>query len=176
LQLAWKPHPFALRRHKEDDPMKSLKASSLAFAAALTAAALTTPALAESSITVAADRAKVVNIAGTPAAVIIGNPTFADVTVREGKIIVHGRHFGSTNLLVLDDEGEQLANFELNVVQHESKSIVIYKAGLRESYSCHPNCEVTLSVGDNPTYFEKMVSTQIAGKTSTAQSAAKLAE
>ena len=157
-------------------PKASRCASALTLAAALSAAALTSPALGENSITVAADRAKIVNVAGDPAAVIIGNPTFADVTVRSGKIIVHGRHFGSTNLLILDDDGEQLANFELNVVKKKSESIVLYKAGLRETYSCHPNCEVTLSVGDNPDYFEKKVSTQIAGKTATAQGAAKLAE
>ena len=145
-------------------------------AAFMSVAVLATPAVAENVITVEADRAKIVPIAGEPSAVIIGNPTFADVTVRRGKLIVHGRHFGTTNLLILDDKGEQLANFELSVVQRPVQGIVMYKAGSRETYSCAPNCEVTLAVGDSPDYFEKKVSGQIAGKTGAATAAAKLSE
>ena len=166
--------------------MKSLKAraakvattvtKSLLPAVALSAVLLSSPANAENTITVEADRAKVVNLAGEPSAIIIGNPTFADVTVRGGKLIVHGRHFGTTNLLILDDKGDQLANFELNVVQRPVKGVVMYKAGARETYSCAPSCEVTLSVGDSDLYFSKRVTTQINGKTGTATAAAKLAE
>ncbi len=154
-----------------------LKMACSVIPAAIVATTLfTTPVLAENSITVAADRAKIVSISGEPAAVIIGNPTFADVTVRSGQIIIHGRHFGSTNLLILDDNGDQIGNFELHVMQKASPSVVVYKAGRRESYSCVPNCEVTLSVGDTPDYFDKVVQAQITGKTATATAAAKLAE
>ena len=139
-------------------------------------ALLSTPAIAENTITVEADRAKIVNIAGEPAAIIVGNPTYADVTVRTGKLIIHGRHFGTTNLLILDDKGDQLANFELNVVQRPVQGVVMYKAGARETYSCRPNCEVTLSVGDSAAYFKDRVTAQITGKTSTATAAAKLSE
>lgn len=164
-------------------PSKSIRsavckpATSLISVTLVSAALYVTPALAEeSSITVAADRAKVVSITGDPAAVIVGNPTFADVTVRSGQIIIHGRHYGSTNLLILDDDGNQLGNYELNVVNKPSQSVYMYKAGQRQTYTCAPKCQVTLSVGDNPDYFDKAVSAQIAGKTATAQAAAKLAE
>ena len=141
------------------------------------AALSATPALAEeSTITVAADHAKVVSITGEPAAVIIGNPTFADVTVRSGQIIIHGRHYGSTNLLVLDDNGNQLANYNLDIINRPTTTVQMYKAGMRQTYSCAPRCEVTLSVGDHTDYFDKVVATQISGKTATAQAAAKLAE
>ncbi|MGI9464881.1 MAG: pilus assembly protein N-terminal domain-containing protein [Aestuariivirgaceae bacterium] len=134
------------------------------------------PVLAGTSITVAADRAKIVNITGEPAAVIIGNPTFADVTVRQGQIIIHGRHYGSTNLLILDERGDELANFELTVAQQPTQAVVMYKAGQRQSYSCAPNCQPTLSVGDSDDYFGKFVQSQISSKTKTAISAAKLSK
>lgn len=151
-------------------------AKTLIPAAVLSMTILSAPAFAESTITVQADRAKIVSIAGTPASIIIGNPTFADVSVRTGKIVVHGRHFGTTNLLILDDKGDEIANFELNVVQRQSKAVVVYKGGLRHTYSCAPNCEVTLSVGDDLVYFSKQVQEQITIKTETAAAAAKLAE
>ncbi|MDH3741400.1 MAG: pilus assembly protein N-terminal domain-containing protein [Hyphomicrobiales bacterium] len=149
-------------------------AKTLLPAAIVGISLLSAPANAESTITVEADRAKIVNITGSPAAIIIGNPTFADVTVRSGKLIIHGRHFGTTNLLILDDAGDQIANFELNVVQRQVEGVVMYKAGARETYSCAPNCEVTLSVGDSDAYFSKRVSSQITGKTAAATSAAQL--
>ncbi len=139
-------------------------------------AALSPSALAESAITVAADHAKVVSVAGEPAAIIVGNPTFADVSVRNGKLVIHGRHFGSTNVLVLDDAGEQLANFELNVTRKQTRAVVMFKAGSRESYTCAPKCEATLSVGDSEEFFTKVVQPQITGKTEAAAAAAKLAE
>src|SRR5690242_1693275 len=51
------------------------------------------PGLAGASITVGADHARVVSVAGTPSAVVVGNPMFADVSVQQGVIIVHGRNF-----------------------------------------------------------------------------------
>ena len=151
-------------------------AKTLLPAAVVSISLLSAPANAQNSITVEADRAKIVNITGSPSAIIIGNPTFADVTVRTGKLIIHGRHFGTTNLLILDGKGEQIANFELNVVQRKVEGVVMYKAGARETYSCAPNCEVTLSVGDSEEYFSKRVSSQITGKTAAATSAARLSE
>ena len=151
-------------------------AKTLLPAAIVGIALLSAPANAQNTITVEADRAKIVNISGLPASIIVGNPTFADVTIRTGKLIIHGRHFGTTNLLILDDKGDEIANFELNVVQRPVEGVVMYKAGARETYSCAPNCEVTLSVGDSEEYFSKRVSSQITGKTAAATSAAKLSD
>ncbi len=166
-----------MRMPKAEVRLCALRSACSIITGAIVAATMfATPASAETSITVAADKARIISITGEPAAVIIGNPTFADVTVRNGQVIIHGRHYGSTNLLILDDNGDLLANFELNVVQNSSSSMVVYKAGQRQSYTCAPNCEATLSVGDNPDYFDKVVQTQIVGKTTTAAAAAKLAE
>lgn len=134
------------------------------------------PAQAENMITVEADRAKVVSIAGSPSAVIVGNPTYADVSVRNGQIVIHGRHFGSTNIIVLDADGNQLANLEVAVERRRPGAVVIYKAGMKNSYNCSPNCESVLEVGDAPGYFEDLVQKQMNNKSVVAQSAAKLSE
>lgn len=155
----------------------NMKRYAAAAVTALAACWLTVgPVSAENKIRIEADRAKVINIAGSPSAVIVGNPTYADVSVRSGQIIIHGRHFGSTNLIVLDSEGNQLANLEIAVERRRPEGVVIYKAGLKNSYNCTPNCESVLEVGDAPSYFEDLVQKQINNKSVVAQGAVKLSE
>lgn len=141
--------------------MPSSKTRSLAGAmlSALALAILVTtapPASAEQIITVKADQAKVLPVQGDPAAVVVGNPLFADVSVRDGMVVVHGRHFGTTNVLVLDQDGNALLDFEVNVVRGGSRNVTMYKAGTTYSYLCDPGCESTLQVGDNPDYFSQL--------------------
>jgi hypothetical protein len=105
------------------------------------------------SITVKADQATLVAISGDPATVVVGNSLFADVSMKQGMIVIHGRHFGTTNVIVLDQEGAQLASFEVNVVRGGSQNVTIYKAGSAFSYLCAPACESALQVGDDADYY-----------------------
>jgi len=107
----------------------------------------------ESSITVKADHATVVALAGDPATVVIGNALFADLTLKKGMIVIHGRQFGTTNVIVMDKNNVELANFELNVVRGGSYNLTIYKAGSAYSHVCAPVCESALQVGDNADHF-----------------------
>ena len=107
----------------------------------------------DSSITVKADHATVVALAGDPATVVIGNALFADLTLKKGMIVIHGRQFGTTNVIVMDKENAELANFELNVVRGGSNNLTIYKAGSAFSHVCAPVCESALQVGDNAEHF-----------------------
>lgn len=108
------------------------------------------------TVTVKADQAKLVAMTGDPNTVVVGNPVYADVTIKQGMIVVHGRHFGTTNVLVLDGDGKELANFELEVIRGGSKNVTVYKAGSRFSYTCSPACESALQVGDNPAYYDSI--------------------
>lgn len=125
----------------------------LAASTAVLSASPATADAAEASITVKADQARAVAVKGEPATVVIGNPLFAEVTVGEGMILIHGRQFGTTNVLVLDDAGNTLSDFELNVVRGGGRNVTVYKAGSAYSYLCAPSCESTLQVGDNTEYF-----------------------
>lgn len=107
----------------------------------------------DSSITVKADHATMVALAGDPATVVIGNALFADLTLKKGMIFIHGRQFGTTNVIVLDKDNVELANFELNVVRGGSHNLTIYKAGSAYSHVCAPVCESALQVGDNADHF-----------------------
>ena len=106
-----------------------------------------------SSVTVKADQATLVALAGEPSTVVIGNALFADVTLKKGMIVIHGRQFGTTNVIVLDKDNTELANFELHVVRGGSNNLTIYKAGSAFSHVCAPVCESALQVGDNADHF-----------------------
>jgi hypothetical protein len=109
-------------------------------------------------VMVKADQATLVALAGEPATVLVGNALFAEVTLEKGMIVIHGRQFGTTNVIVLDKENEELANFELTVVRGGSKNVTVRKGTSTFSYQCAPNCENALQVGDNSEYFSSVSS------------------
>lgn len=128
---------------------------------------------AATSITVKADQARIIAVAGDPALVVVGNPLYADVSIQQGMVVIHGRHFGTTNVLVLDQSGNELANFELHVMRGGSQNMTIYKAGSPFSYLCAPGCETALQVGDNIDYY-KTINEEITGKFGLSTNAGKL--
>src|SRR4051794_1039251 len=104
---------------------------------ALFAGLAAAPALAIPDVVVMNDQAKLVEIpGGEPATVVVGNPNIADVTVQGNQIFVHGRNFGTTNMIVLDREGKQLSAFDVTVMLRGTNNVAIYKAGRRFSFVC----------------------------------------
>ena len=148
------------------------------FRLSLTAAMMllaTAPLLAGPSINVGADHARIVSVAGTLSAVVVGNPMFADVSVQQGVIIVHGRNFGATNVIVLDVDGNQLAAFDVNVTSAGDRNISVFKAGHAFSSVCAPLCQYTLQTGEDQEWF-KVLNEQHAGKAGQSAGAIKLGE
>jgi hypothetical protein len=127
-----------------------------AFAALL--AAFTFPAagnaLAGTDVVVMADQAKLLSVGGEPSTIVVGNPSIADVTVQGTNVFVHGRNFGSTNLIVLDKEGNQLANLDVTVMQGGNNNLTVFRGGGKYSYVCAPQCQVVTQVGDKVEYFD----------------------
>ena len=62
-------------------------------------------------INIVVDRAKVMHISRPAATVIIGNPAIADATIQDNQtLIITGRSYGTTNLIVLDSAGQPIAD------------------------------------------------------------------
>lgn len=158
---------------KRSETPAMLVALIVATALAVSVFAAITTARAGATVTVAADRAKVVRIAGEPATVVVGNPMYADVSVREGILVVHGKMFGSTNIIAIDADGKELAQFEVNVVGGGTQSVSVFKAGSRYSLNCAGACQSDLQVGDNPDYFDNTLRKQISAKSGLAAKASK---
>jgi Flp pilus assembly secretin CpaC len=136
------------------------------------AAAVLLPVLpAQADVLVAVDRAKVMRVSRPADVVIIGNPSIADATVRDNQtLIITGRSFGSTNLIVLDAAGQPIAEEIITVTQPDDGVVTVYRRASRQTLSCTPSCSPTLAIGDTGTVFDA-VNGQIQAHSGTASTA-----
>ena len=161
------------------DMLKFLRAATSALTLAFFC---TSAAYAAQEIIIKTDQTQLIDVSGNPGAVVIGNPSIADATVHGDKIFLHGRAFGSTNLIILDQEGNQLASLEITVQKGGLNNVAIYKAGTRYSYVCAPNCEVALQAGDQVDWFGDVAkmnnskTSSATGKTSSESAAPPVAQ
>lgn len=143
---------------------------SLACSSALLGAVATVGAAsAAEAIMVTVDQAKVMRISRPADTVIVGNPSIADATIRDRQtLIITGHSYGTTNLIVLDRDGQQIADELLTVRSSSDGLVTVFKRSTRETYSCVDVCEPTLNVGDSSDAFQS-TTTQIQARTSLAQ-------
>ena len=133
-------------------PIARLALAGLAMTAVLGAV----PADAE-PITVVVDRAKVMRVSRPADIVIIGNPAIADATIQDNQtLIITGRSFGTTNLIVLDAAGQAIADEVLIVAAPNDQVVTVYRRASRQTYSCTPECSPTLTIGDNSVVFDSV--------------------
>jgi len=129
----------------------------LGLAASLFLAGSIGTALAGEPIVARLDHSQIFAMARTPATVVVGNPSIADVTIEGKNVFLHARAYGTTNVLVLDDEGKQLADYDVTVQTGGDNNVIVYKAGFSQSYVCAPLCESTLHIGDAKGYFLELI-------------------
>jgi Flp pilus assembly secretin CpaC len=87
--------------------------------------------------------------------IIIGNPLIADVSLQAGGImVVTGKGFGVTNVLALDRNGTIVMDKSVQVRGPRDDVLVVYRGAQQESYSCAPNCERRITLGDAPGHFD----------------------
>jgi hypothetical protein len=112
------------------------------------------PAKAD-TLSINVDQAQIMHLPEKIATIVIGNPLIADATLQSGGIlVVTGKGYGSTNLLALDRSGRVVMEKTVQVSGAGTGDIVtVYKGVERESYSCAPNCERRITLGDSPGYF-----------------------
>ena len=115
-------------------------------------------ARADEPLAVMIDHAKVMHISKPADIVIIGNPGIADATIQDKQtLIITGRSFGSTNLIVLDADGKAIAEQTITVEPSDDNMVTVYrtvdKRLARQTYSCTPQCSPTLTLGDEEKAF-----------------------
>ncbi len=109
-------------------------------------------------LTVPIDQARILRIQRQAASVIIGNPSIADVTIHDARtLVLTGRSYGLTNLVVLDSDGEVLLDDSVVVSSVEDHSVRVYRQEARTTYSCTPTCEPKVTIGDNVLDFAMTV-------------------
>lgn len=126
------------------------------LALALAAAMPTGNANAE-TLTVVLDQAQLMKLPDRVGTIIIGNPLIADVSLQAGGLmVVTGKGYGATNIIALDRAGATLMTTTVQVVGPRDV-VVVYRGVDRESYSCLPNCERRITLGDAPPYFDATI-------------------
>jgi len=148
------------------------QAMKIALALAIVSFAFITPVFAAPPVKVAVDEARIIRLSAVARTIIVGNPIIADVNIQDGQILViMGRSTGTTNLIALDERGNEVANVNIVVQTGSNNSVILYKGSERISMNCAPNCERSLIIGDSPASFD-LVKKQIAEKLGAAKAAA----
>lgn len=116
----------------------------LACASAILTAAglLALPALADSGINVIMNQAKIVKLSRAADTIVVGNPAIADASVQDATtIVLTGKGFGVTNLVVIDRDGSPIIDEQVTVARDEASSVRIYRRADVQTLSCTPYCE-----------------------------------
>jgi Flp pilus assembly secretin CpaC len=131
----------------------------LAASTALTAVLIQVPAARAEDLIVKYDQSQLLRLPRTPAEVIIGNPSIADVSVQGGNmLVITGKSFGITNVITLDSERNIIQDQRVIVQRDDVRTVSLHKGAKRETYNCSPQCNPTITIGDETTYFGSLAS------------------
>ena len=102
----------------------------------------TPSAAADEMLNVFMNQARVLKLDRPVSKVIIGNSDVADATVADAKtIVLTGRSFGTTNLVILDTDGNAIVDERILVSIDEGNTVRVHRQTVRSVLSCTPNCE-----------------------------------
>lgn len=139
--------------------MPSVRRLSALASALLCAVLASTAAAAEGDpISVKVNMARILRINAPAATVIIGNPGVADVTIQDPQtLVLTGKSYGQTNLIVLDDLGNPIADTLVEVIQAQPDLVTVYMGNARTTLVCSPTCQPTIMLGDDPSFTSASV-------------------
>jgi len=128
--------------------------TTLAFIMMFTGSVIAQEAInARETVSVNVNMARILRIASPAATVIIGNPGVADVTIQDPQtLVLTGRSYGSTNLIILDSIGNPIADIILKVITVKGDFMTVYQGSARTTLSCAPNCQPTIMLGDDTNF------------------------
>ncbi len=127
----------------------------LIAASALVAAACA-PAYAESkALDVLVDQTVALKLSAPANSVVVGNAAVIDVAIHDPRtLLITGKGFGSTNLLVLDHAGRTVYSNLMSVSDNRTDQLTIVRGEGNYTYSCTDRCRATPVVGDDAAHIE----------------------
>ncbi len=131
------------------------------LAALAVAAMLMAPvaAVAESApVSVKVNMARILRINAPAATVIVGNPGIADVAIQDPQtLVLTGKSYGQTNLIILDAQGNPIADTMIEVVQEQAGLVTVFLGNKRTSLACEPVCQSIIMLGDDSSYTSETI-------------------
>lgn len=134
--------------------MKNLLSTLYRGALMCGAAVIMAPAALAGEI-VTMNQTHILKLPRPASAILVGNPDIADVSVySDDTLFLLGRGFGSTDLLVLDAQGDVILRTDVTVISRQSPQNVtmITGSGKRNTYHCQPYCRPAPVAGDDPSF------------------------
>jgi Flp pilus assembly secretin CpaC len=105
------------------------------------------------------DQSQLLRLPRPAAEIIIGNPAIADISVQSGNLLViTGKTFGITNIIALDADRNVIQDQRVLVKRDESKVVNLQRGIQRQSYNCTPQCNPSITIGDEQKYFDAVTS------------------
>lgn len=139
----------------------SIQRRVAAFALAAVIGISTVPAYAETTapVSVKVNMARILRISSPANTVIIGNPGVADVTIQDSQtLVLTGKSYGQTNMIVLDAQGKAIADTLIEVVQAQADIVTVYMGQARTTLACSPVCQPTIMLGDDSGFSSQLAS------------------
>jgi hypothetical protein len=99
-------------------------------------------ALAESGLSVGLNQSRRVVLHGAAASVIVSDPHVADVAMVDAHdMILLGRGYGATDVIVLDRAGRTLLDARVSVSAPETGRVTIHRGAMAAEFACSPRCQ-----------------------------------
>jgi Flp pilus assembly secretin CpaC len=106
-------------------------------------------------IRVPLDQAVAVRLPGAAEGISIGNPSIAGISVQnERMLFVTGRSYGTTNLVVVGEDGRMIYNGRVTVVADETDVVMVTRGAQTEQLTCSPLCRPRPDIGDSRESFD----------------------
>ena len=107
---------------------------------ALAALSATAAVAAGGGLTVALKHSRRIMLSAPAANVVVGDPAIADVAMVDSRsVVVIGKGYGSTDVLVLDHAGHTLLDARVKVVAPDDQ-VTIHRGLALSDLSCDPHC------------------------------------
>jgi Flp pilus assembly secretin CpaC len=82
------------------------------------------------------------SVKGSASSVVVSNPTIADVTVVDAhSVIVLGKGYGATQIMVFDMKGRLLLDSVVTVTAPQQDQITLHRGVTANEFTCSPRCE-----------------------------------
>lgn len=110
---------------------------------AMVSLALARPAGAAETIVLTAGFTQMLRPARAVRTIAIGNPLIADATVGDARtIILTGKAVGTTNLILLDEAGEEISNATVRVTLGRGREVKVRDTEATRIFMCAPGCDL----------------------------------
>jgi hypothetical protein len=127
------------------------------FAPLIAASALALGAGAQ-SLTLETGMTEPIHLSRPAASVVVGNQNIADVAVADPRtILLTGKSFGRTNLLVLDGNGNITMSADIVVTTNSASLVTINRGGSSYTYDCAGECRDAPVLGDEQGHFARSI-------------------